>query len=298
MALSPVDSGSVIGVPENWSFERQRAQSGTIAKRTVKRWGNGFLMLTPPIYDPETGDKIHEVYQWPQDRFLTKGRVKFFIDTNEAKNAVAEIVEDRYYVLCFKSGEAVSSDSYHWWIYDLLGDRWYGPSTQRNLSTLYYNNDNGTLLCGGRDNLEGFVLEYRGRNIKNVSMDCDLIGSFSDYGFPRVEKRYVRGWIKAKQEGTAEGGTDPLELIINTDGVYNNPFTQRISLEDPANQNLSNTGAVKETVTPRFHIHDANGRGTSINWQFKHNVLNADINISELEIEYVLRQYKKEARSA
>lgn len=282
-----INTGTVLGVPESWNFQREKSTTGTIATNTVKRFGNSFFMLTPEL----------EVYRWPEDKFINKGRVKFDINPTNAHLACAEIVEDRYYVLCFESSQAVSSDKYHWWVYDILGDRWYGPSIQRNVVSMCYDHDNKILLCGGVDDLAGFVMEYRGRDIKNQAMKCHVVGSYSDYGDPKIEKRYVKGYLKAKQEGSLPNGSGQVELIINTDYRYNNPMVQRILLEDPLNLNLAGTGQVREAVTKRFHIHDEYGRGNAIQWEIKHEVRAGDFSFSEIQIEYFIKRYLKENRS-
>lgn len=288
ISQNSINSGSVVGVPQAWSFQKEKAQTGTVAGRTVKRQGNSFLMLTPNF----------EVYKWPEDVFITKGRVKFNINPYRAHLACAEIVENRYYLLTFESGEAVSSNKYHTWVYDILGDRWYGPHIQRNVVSMFWDAPKNILLCGGTDDLAGFMFQYRGRNIKNQAMKCSLLSACTDLGYPRVEKRVHKGWVKAKQEGSLPGGTGSLELVFNSDNLYNNPQSQRILLEDPANQNLSDTNAVREAVTKRFHIHDAYGRGNAFQWELKHEVLNGDVSVSELEFETTIKDYQKENRAA
>lgn len=281
-----INSGTVIGVPENWNFQREKSQTGAISGRSVKRFGNSFFMLTPDA----------EVYRWPENKFPSLGRVKFNIDRTFMKFAVAEIWQQRYYVLTFKSGQAVPSNRYHTWFYDILGDRWYGPSLQRNIVTMYLDPLSREVLCGGVDDLEGFVFEMRGRDIKNEAMDCRLGFPYSDYGEPRGEKRYTKGWIKSKQEGVLPNNTGPLEVIIDVDNLYENSQSQRITLEDPNNQNLSDTGAVKEAITKRFFIHDNLGVGNAVRVELRHLVRAGKFEFSELEIEYFPRNYKKEDR--
>lgn len=91
-----ISSGTVEGVPEVWSFQREKSKTGALAGRTVKRHGTSFLMLTPSF----------EVYAWPDDVFITKERIVFDINPYFAHLACAEIVEDRYYYLSFVSGDA------------------------------------------------------------------------------------------------------------------------------------------------------------------------------------------------
>ena len=285
-----IHSGTVLGVPQIWSFQREKSQTGAVARRSVKRFGNSFLMLTPNF----------EVYRWPEDIFITKGRVKLNVDPLYAHLASAEIDEDRYYHLTFRRKEAVSSNFYHTWVYDILGDRWYGPSTQRNVITKYYDTKNRVLLMGGVNDLEGFVFELRGRDIKNQPMDCRIGSAYSDFGFPNIDKRFKKGWIKTRQHGSLPNGSGPLELIIDTDNLYNNSQSQRIVLEDPAGPavHVAATGGVKEAVTKRFDIYDQYGFGNALRWELRHQVRNAECDISEIEFEYYLKKYMKEDRAA
>lgn len=281
-----INSGSVVGVPEGWQFVREKATTGTIARRSVKRWGNSFIMLT----------KDFEIYMWPNEKFLTKGRVKFNINPNRAYLACAEIVEDRYYDICFESGQAVSSDRYEWWRYDLLDQRWSGPHVQRNVISMHYDHDERVLLCGGADNLAGYALELRGRNIKNTAMKCSASPAYSDYDLPMVEKRYENLWVSGTQEGSAPNSQGILQVVWNSNGLYGNPQSQLLTLEDPANQNLSQTGQVSESVPKRARIWDRYGRGTRGQWQLKHEILNGDYSFSEVDVEYHALNYKKENR--
>lgn len=281
-----IGSGSVVGVPQAWEFVREKALTGTIARRSCKRRGNNFYYLT----------KDFEICSWPENKIITEGRVKFSINPNKAHLACAEIVEDRYYDICFESGEAVSSDKYHWWRYDILADRWSGPHRQRNIVSMYYDDDNRVLLCGGADNLAGYVMELRGHNIKNTAMKCIATPAYSDYGNPIAEKRYSKFWLTSSQEGNAVGNQGNLEVVWNSDGLYGNPQSQLLTLQDPTNQNLSNTGSVKESITKRAFIHDAYGRGTRGQWELKHEILNGDFSFSQVDVEYNLLNYKKENR--
>lgn len=284
VSRNSINTGSVVGVPENWSFQREKSQTGTIAARTFKRYSKSFFMLTPSF----------DLYKWPDDVFVNKGRVKFSIDPAFAHLACAEVIENRYYVLAFKSGEAVSSNRYHVWVYDILGDAFYGPHTQYNVVSMFYDRENRRLLLGGTDDLAGYALEFRGRNIKNGVKRCHAVSAYSDYGLPFVEKRYNKGWIKCKQEGSQPGGVGSVQLIINTNNQYNNPQSQNILLEDPANQNLSDTNAVKEAITKRFDIFEQYGLGNAIQYEIRHETLNADFAFSELTLDYDMKDYEKE----
>lgn len=281
-----INSGSVVGVPENWQFVREKALTGTIARRSVKRRGNNFYYLT----------KDFEICSWPENKIVTKGRVKFSINPNKAAYAVAEIVEDRYYDITFESGEAVSSDKYHTWRYDILADRWSGPHRQRNIISKHYDHDNRVLLCGGVDNLAGFVFEQRGRNIKNTAMKCIATPAYSDYSLPMVEKRFENLWLTSSQEGNAAGDQGLAEVVWNSAGSYGDPQSQQLTLQDPSNDNLSDTGAVKESITRRARIHDRYGRGIQGQWELKHEILNGDFSFSEVDVEYHPLNYKKENR--
>jgi len=282
-----INSGSVVGVPENWSFQKERAQSGCYAGRTLKRYGTSFFMLTPDF----------EVYQWPADKFITKGRVKFKVNPYKAHLACAEIREDRYYELTFESSEAASSNKYHSWTYDILGDRWYGPHIQRNLVSMYFDADRNLLLCGGIDDLEGFIYEMRGRNIKASAMKCRLTSGYQFQDNTRLDKRYELVRLKARQEGgLLSSGEGQLELTVNVDSFENNPQTQRLVLEDPSNINLSDTSLVRDSIIKRAFIHDAYGLGSSIQVDMRHELLNGDLEISEYEVEFRTRS-KKEDRS-
>lgn len=281
-----ISSGTVIGVPESWSFQSDKSQTGTIAGRTVKRFGNFFLMLTPDF----------EVYKWPEDKFITKGRVKFNINPYKAPLACAEIVENRYYDLYFESGEAASVYKYHMWRYDILGDRWYGPSRQRSVVSTYYDKDTNLCLLGGADELSGFVLEQRGPNIKNTAMKCKLRTGFDFQDDIRGDKRYSMFRVRAKQEGSLPNSAGQLKVTANFDQKANRPFTQDIVLEDPANTNIAATGEVKDTVVKRGHIHEENSRASSIQIELNHEVLNGNLEIAEFEVEYRTRT-KKENRN-
>ena len=278
-----INSGSVVGVPENWSFQRERSQTGCAAGRTFKRYGNSFFMLSPDF----------EVYQWPQDKFITKGRVKFKINPYKAHLACAEIRENRYYEITFESSEAVSSNKYHSWTYDILGDRWYGPHIQRNIVSMFSDKENNRLLCGGIDDLEGFIYEMRGKNIKNVAMKCRLTSGYNFQGDIRSDKKYEKFRIKAKQEGSLANGEGQLEVTVHVDSSENRPHTQRLTLEDPANLNLMDTSLVRDAIIKRAHIHESSGRGSSIQIDMRHEVLNGDFEVSEFEVEYRSRTVKE-----
>lgn len=279
-----ISTGNVVGVPENWSFQKEKSQTGTIAGRTFKRYKSSFFMLT------NGGD----LFKWPENEFVNKGRVKFSIDPSYIHLATAEIVEDRYYYLCFKHGHATSTDKYHLWIYDILGDRFYGPHTQYNIVSMFYSKENKKLYCGGIDDLAGFVLDHRGRNIKNKIRKSRWVTSYSDYGLPYIEKRYNKGWIKFKQEGTHVSSEGQVELVFNSNNLYGNPQSQKIALVDPDNQNLSDTNAVKEAITKRFDIYDQYGLGNACQFEVIHEKLNADLAFSELTLDYDLKTYEKE----
>lgn len=280
-----ISSGTVVGVPESWSFQSDKSQTGTIAGRTVKRYGNSFFMLTPDF----------EVYKWPDDKFISKGKVKFNINPLKANLACAEIVENRYYDIYFESGEAVPSNKYHMWRYDILGDRWYGPHRQRSVTSTYYDKDTNLLLCGGADELAGFVLEQRGLNIKNSPMKCKLKTGYDFQGDIRGDKRYSMFRVRAKQEGSLPNSAGQLKVTANFDQKANRPFTQDIVLEDPANTNIAATGEVKDTVIKRGHIHEENSRASSIQIEMTHEVLNGNLEVSEFEVEFRSRT-KKENR--
>lgn len=281
-----INSGSVVGVPQNWQFVREKSLTGTIARRSVKRRGNNFYMLT----------KDFEIYSWPENKLITEGVVKFNINPNRAYLACAEIIQDRYYDITFESGEAVPSNKYHAWRYDILTKRWSGPHIQRNIACTYYDHDERVLLCGGVDNLSGYVMELRGRNIKNVAMKCTASPAYSDYGYPMGEKRYEKLWLTSSQEGSEPNAQGNVEVVWNSDGLYGNPQSQLLKLEDPANQNLSNTGKIKESLTKLARIHDAYGRGTRGMWEIKHEILNGDFSFSEVDVEYLTLNYTKENR--
>lgn len=282
-----INSFSVVGVPENWNFQKEKSQSGCHAGRTLKRYGSSFFMLTPDF----------EIYQWPDEKFITKGRIKFNINPYHAHLACAEIRENRYYEITFESGEAVSSNKYHSWTYDILGDRWYGPHIQRNLVSMFLDKDTNQLLCGGIDNLEGFIYEMRGKNIKNTAMQCRLTTGYQFQGDTRFDKRYTKFRIKAKQEGSLADSAGQLSVTVNVDSNANNPHTQNLVLEDPVNLNPMDTSIVKDAIIKRAHIHEQYGRGSSIQIDMKHETLNGDLEISNWEVELYQRT-KKEARQS
>jgi len=271
-----IHSGDVTGVPEIWDFRREKAKTGTIAGRTFKRWGTSFLMLSPSL----------EVYAWPDDVFITKEKIKFDINPHKAHLACAEIVEDRFYYLVFESSEAVSQDKYHLWIYDLIGKRWSGPHKYYNLVSLFYDRGNNVLLCGGSDDLAGFVLEHRGRDIKGRKSPGHIISSYHDYDYSRIDKRYSKFYMTCSQEGVLPSNAGQVEVIVNVDGKYNNPQSQRLSLiDDPApNSHIADTGDIREVITKRAHIEDAYGLGNRIQVEIKHEVQNGDFAIKDFEI--------------
>lgn len=296
-----INSGTVSGVPEGWTFEREKAQTGTIARRTVKRYGSLFLMLTPDF----------EVYLWPSDIFVTykamdggrrKKRIKFNIDPNRAHLACAEIVENRYYYLSFESGSNEPDDDYHLWIYDIHLDQWSGPHKGYNIVSMFWDRDKNLLICGGAGsagqpgNLSGYVLEHRGKDIRNLRSSIHAVTSYHDYGEPFLDKRFNNLWITAKQEGSI-GETGQLEVITNVDGAYDQTQTQRVTLEDPANQNPMDISAVKVAVTKRGFIHDAGGLGNRIQLEFKHNVQAGDLEIEQFTVEFDQKEYRKENRA-
>lgn len=281
-----INSGNVVGVPQNWRFQREKSLAGTVAGRSVKRYGSNFFMLTPEF----------EVYQWPENKFITKGRVKFSIDPNYASLACAEIVENRYYYLSFKSGEAVSTDKYHLWIYDILGDRWYGPHKGYNITSMYWDDDTSTLVCGCDDTNQGFVAEHRGLDIRNKVSSVRWVNGYNDQGNLEFDKRYSKFRIKAKQTGSNPTGSGNLEVVFNVDDNAGNPQSQTITLEDPANQNLSNTSIVKDAIVKRGHIPEQYGLGRSCQIELKHSVQAGDFEFSYFELEYYMRT-KKENRN-
>lgn len=283
-----INSGSVVGVPENWSFQREKAKAGPVGIRALKRYGQNFYCFT----------KEKELYVWPRDEFISKGRVKFNPDPNFMHLMCMEIVSDRFLYMLFKSAEAVSSNKYHLWIYDILGDRFSGPHTQFNAVSMFTDENAGITYFGGADDLAGFLLEHRGKNIKNKSMRCHIRGAFSDYGVPYIDKRFKNVWVKCKQAGSLKNGEGQVEFIVNVDNRYNNRQSQRFTLEDPANENLTDTNAVKEAVTKRLYVHDAYSLGNAFQFEIIHDVLNGDFAFSQIDVEYDLKGYKKEARAA
>lgn len=284
-----IHSADVTGVPEVWSFQREKSQTGTIARRTVKRWGNRFLMLSPSF----------DVYVWPDDVFITKEKIRFDINPHKAHLACAEIVEDRYYYLLFESGDATSNDNYHLWIYDLIGKRWSGPHIRFNAVSMFWDKDTNLLMMGGggqgTGNLNGFVLEHRGRNIKGRTNPVHWMSSYSDYGKSRTDKRYTKFYMTTSQEGVLPGGSGQLEVIVNTDGLYNNPQSQRLTLVDgpTPNNNVTDTGGVRTIITKRGHIQEAYGKGNRIQIEIKHDVSDGDFAFSDFDIEYLLRTNKE-----
>lgn len=280
-----ISSGTVEGVPEIWSFQREKSKSGCIAGRTVKRYGGSFLMLTPSF----------EVYAWPDDVYITKEKIAFDINPYFAHLACAEIVEDRYYYLSFVSGDAVSADNYTLWIYDIIGKRWSGPHIRYNMVSMHYDPISSLLNVGGAGELNGYVLEHRGRDIKNRTSPYHIVSNNDDYGSPREDKRFSEAWVTASQEGSDVDGAGNMQFIATADGLNGNPQSQNVTLEDPANQNLSNTSVVREAVTKRGKIHEAYGRGNRFQWELKGDIRNGDFEFSELEIKYYART-KKENR--
>lgn len=280
-----ISSGTVEGVPEIWSFQKDKSQTGALAGRTVKRYGNSFLMLTPSF----------EVYAWPDDIFITKEKIVFDINPYFAHLACAEIVENRYYYLSFVSGDAVSADNYTLWIYDIVGKRWSGPHVRYNMVSMHYDPITSLLNVGGAGDLSGFVLEHRGRDIKNRISPYHIISNNDDFGSSRLDKRYSKVYVTTSQEGSAASGAGNMELIATCDGLNGNAQPQTLTLEDPANQNLSNTSIVREAITKRAHIPETYGRGNRFQWELKGEIKDGDFEFSELEVEYFSRT-KKENR--
>lgn len=280
-----LSSINAVGVPQNWRYNREKSLTGAVSGRTVKRYGSNFFMLTPEF----------EVYQWPENKFITKGRVKFSIDPNYANLACAEIVENRYYYLSFKSGEAVSSDKYHLWIYDILGDRWYGPHKGYNITSMFWDDEISRLICGCDDTNQGFVTEHRGLDIRNKISSVRWVNGYNDQGLSGYDKRYSKFRIKSKQTGSNPTGSGNLEVIFNVDDNSGNPQSQTITLEDSANQNLSNTSIVKDAIVKRGFIPEQYGLGRSCQVELKHAVQGGDFQFSEFEIDYYFRT-KKENR--
>lgn len=279
-----VNSGSVIGVPQNWSFQKERAQTGAVSGRTVKRYGNFFLMLAPNF----------EVYKWPHDVFITKGRVKFKINPYTAHLATAEIREDRYYEITFKSSEATSSDNYHSWTYDILGDRWYGPHTKRNIVSMFYDRENRRLLQGGADDLEGFIFDMRGPDIRNAAMPCRLTTGFDFQGDMSIDKRYEAFRVKTNQAGSKPGGEGQLQVIINVDQREENQQSQTLTLEDPKNEDpIMDTSKVRDSIIKRGNIYESVSRGSSIQFDFRYEVAKENLEISSWELDYRTRTPKK-----
>lgn len=273
-----ISSGNIVGVPSNWSFDREKSQTGTVAKRTVKRFGNFFLMLTSDF----------ELYKWPNDIFVSKGRVKFYPNPYKAHLACAEIVDNRFYYLCFESGEGGGADKYHLWIYDILADKFYGPHKGFNVVSMIWDVDTNLLLCGGIDDLAGFVLNHQGKSIKNKAQKIHVVSSFNDFDAPQIDKRYTKVWTKSKQEGSSE-----FQLIVNTDNRFDRPQSRQVAMEDPANDNTMETAAVKEAVTKFGHIHEQFGRGNAINFEIRHEDVNADFQFDNLQLEYYTKYTKK-----
>lgn len=315
-----INSGTVVGPPESWSFEREKAQTGYIAPRTIKRWGNNFFGLTPSF----------EVYSWPSDQFITKDRIKFAINPEFAKFACAEIVEDRYYYLSFRStnvrgtsfetsvaihtllGAPVSppiyglttptklEDQYHLWIYDILADRWYGPHVQYSITSMYWDADNNILLCGGIDEFAGFVMEHRGKDIKNNASKIQWVGPFSDFDAPRIDKRFSKIWLRAKHEGVKPGGEGQVYLRVYVDGGYGNPQSQLVPLVDtstPDNLIRDTASSTRELIIKRGHIHEQYGRGTNALVELLHEYPKGDFEFSDFQMEYFLKYGKENRRT-
>lgn len=273
-----ISSASVVGVPQSWSFQREKSQSGAVAGRTFRRWGNSFFMLTPD----------HEIYRWPEDQFITKGRVKLKVNPYFNHLACAEIVENRYYVLTYLNSEGAGDDRYDTIIYDILSDSFSGPHKGYNIVSMFWDTDTNLLLCGGADNLYGTVMEFRGNNIRGKKMACHFVTGHWDDGEPYVDKRYSKIWLKAKQTGSST-----VEVITNVDSKNDAPQSQHITLEDPPNTSFMDTGAVRDAVTKRGYIHDQFGRGNAIQVELKHEELNGEFEFSEFSLEYTKKPYKK-----
>ena len=277
-----ISSGNIVGVPASWTFDREKAQAGTISSATVKRFGNFFLMFTPDF----------EIYKWPNDVFVTKGRVKLYPNPYRAHLACAEIVDNRYYYLAFESSEVTTglTERYHLWVYDILADKFYGPHKGFNLTSMYWDADTNLLLCGGADDIAGTVFEHIGRTIKGQAQKVRVRTGFYDFDIPHIDKRYTKVHVKTKQEGA-----DDFQLSVNVDNRFDRTQSQILVMQDPANDNLMETGAVKEAVTKRAHIHEQFGRGNAVNFEINHEIANGDLQIAELELEYYTK-YLKEAR--
>ena len=266
-----IHSATVVGVPETWSFQREQSQSGAVAGRTFKRFGRNFFMLTPD----------HEIYKWPENIFITKGRVKLKVNSYFNHLACAEIVENRYYVLVYLNSEGAGDDRYDMMVYDVLTDQFSGPHKQYNIISMFWDKDTNLLLCGGADNLYGTVMEFRGNNIRGKKSSVHWVGPMWDGGESFIDKRYERIWVKAKQSGSST-----MELITNVDSKTDTPQSQHITLEDPPNTSFMDTGAVRDAVTKKGYIFDQFGRGNAIQVEIKHSELNGEFEFSELQIEY------------
>lgn len=284
-----ISGGNVRGVPQNWTFQTERYLTGTISGRTVKRYGNQFYMLTPDF----------ELYRFPDNKLLSKGRVKFAINPYRAHRAVAEILDNRYYVIAFESNEAVSSNKYHMWYYDILGDRFYGPHKGFNVTSMFWDFADNMLLMGGSDNLAGHVFQHRGRNIADVAMACDFKSAYTDFGNPHMNKRFEKFKIRCKQEGTLSDGAGQLEAIVNTNYRYDNPQSQRLTLQDQyPSMHLTDTGETRALIEKRAYIHDQYGRGTSIQVELKHEVKDGDFSFPDFEVEYYEKARKENWKNA
>ena len=163
------------------------------------------------------------------------------------------------------------------------------------IKTKFWDKDTNLLLCGGADELDGFVMEHRGRNIKNETSSVHWVNGYNFQGDNQFDKRYSKFRIKAKQEGTLSSGAGQLEVLFNVDTRSLNQQTQRLTLEDPANLNLAGTGQVRDSIIKRAFIHEQYGRGSSCQVEIKHAVQTGYVEWSDIEIDFY-RRTKKENR--
>ena len=160
---------------------------------------------------------------------------------------------------------------------------------------MIYGGEDKVLLCGGTDDLQGFLFRLQGRDIHNEAMKCHFKSGY-DFQKSKMDKRYKMLRLKMKQDGSLAESSGQLEILVNVDTWANNPQTQRLTLEDPANENLMDTSQVRDAIIKRAHIHEQFGRGSSIQVELKHEVLSGDFEFSEYDIEYYSRT-KKEDRN-
>ena len=160
---------------------------------------------------------------------------------------------------------------------------------------MLYDKDERLLYCGGADNFQGLIFPLQGRNVHTSAMNCHLMTGFANQGDIRFDKRYVMLRVKAKQSGSLPGGQGQLEIIVNVDQLSGQPQSQRITLEDPATDPLANLSDIKDSIIKRLHIYEQYGRGSSIQFEFKHSVFGGEFELSEFECDYFART-KKEQR--